>query len=446
MDHIDLKKGHNIQISGQPSGEIFSITRSETFGLSPAEFHGIKPKLMVAEGDQVKLGSPLFFDKTKPEVKWASPASGTIKNIQFGQRRIIEKIEIKDPGNDAVEGPVYTQDQLSNLDRETVLKIILDANLFPMIRQRPFNKIADPKESPRDIYISAINTAPLSIDLEPILSLEKNAFQTGVTALSKLTLGEVIVTLMKGSDFKDISNATTQTISTLHPAGNVGIQIHHSKPINPGDIIWTVDAQNVVALGKLFLTGKYDTKRVVSVGGPGASNPQFVFSSVGSSIKSLMINQEIDSDVRLISGDVLTGSKKEFDQYLGFFDTAVAILPDTVERPFMGMLQLGNSKTKYSLTNTFFSFGESLFQFNTAQNGSQRAMVPINAWENVLPMDIYPNALFRAILAEDIEEMEKLGIWECDDEDFALCSFACPSKIDVGAVIRKGLDLMEAEG
>ena len=174
MDHIELKKGHNIRISGQPSGEILSITGSKTVALSPAEFHGIKPKLMVADGDQVKLGSPLFFDKIKPEVKWASPASGTIKKIQFGPRRIIEKIEIKDPGNDAVEGPVYTQDQLSNLDRKTVLKIILDANLFPMIRQRPFNKIADPKESPRDIYISAINTAPLSVDLEQILSLEKN--------------------------------------------------------------------------------------------------------------------------------------------------------------------------------------------------------------------------------------------------------------------------------
>ena len=445
MSHIEINRGHNIRIYGQPLGDIISTPMSETVALSPSEFRGVKPKLMVAEGEQVKLGSPLFFDKVKPEIRWASPASGTIKQIQFGPRRIIEKIEINVIGNDAVCGPIFTSDQLTNLNRETVLKIILDANLFPMIRQRPYNKIAEPKDRPRDIYISAINTAPLSVDLEKVFSLEKSNFQAGVTALNKLTEGETVVSVTDGSLLMDISDANIQTISSLHPAGNVGIQIHHSKPFKPRDIIWTVDAQNVVALGKLFLTGKYDTKRVVSVAGPGASNPQFLLSNVGSSIKSLMVNQEIDVAVRLISGDVLTGSKKELDQYLGFFDTAMAILPDTVERPFMGMLQPGNSKTKYSLTNAFLSFGESLFQFNTAQNGGERAMVPINAWENVLPMDILPNALFRAILAEDIEEMEKLGILECDDEDFALCTFACPSKINVGAVIRKGLDLMEVE-
>jgi len=446
MHHIEIKKGHNIRISGVPTGDIKSIPDSKTVSLSPKQFRGVKPKLIVKEGDQVKLGTPLFFDKKKPQVKWASPASGIIKSIHFGARRVIEKIEINIDGNDSVEGPIYKSEDLSNLDRDTVLKTILDANVFPIIRQRPFNKIADPKDIPRDIFISAINTGPLTVDLEKVISLEHSNFQAGVIILSKLTKGETIITVSQKSIVNDISGAVVQTISDLHPAGNVGIQIHHSKPLKPSDIIWTVDTQNVITLGKLFLTGKYDTKRIISVAGPGATNPQLVISRVGSSISSLISDQYINEPVRLISGDVLTGVKKEPDQFLGFYDTTVTIIPDTVERPFMGMLQLGSSSTKYSLTNAFLSFNKSLFQFNTAQNGGERAMVPIDAWENVLPMDILPNALFRSILAEDIEEMEKLGIWECDDEDFALCSFACASKIDVGAVIRKGLDLMETEG
>ncbi|MBH10144.1 MAG: hypothetical protein CMG74_07305 [Candidatus Marinimicrobia bacterium] len=446
MDHIEIKKGHNIRISGLPIGNPVSVPMSETVAIYPYEFQGVKPKLMIKEGEKVMLGSPLFFDKSQPKVRWPSPANGIVQSIHFGARRVIKKIEISVIGDDAVEGPVYTKEKLYDLNREDILKIILDANLFPIIRQRPFNKVANPMDKPRDIFVSAINTAPLSVDLDQVLYLEKNNFQIGITALSRLVGKDIFVTLKKDSKIIDISDATIQTITHLHPGGNVGIQIHNSRPIKPGDIIWTVDAQNVISLGKLFLTGKYDTKRILSIAGPGTSNPQFVSSNVGSSIKSLIVNQEFDLPVRLISGDVLTGVKKDPDEFLGFYDTAITILPDIVERPFMGMLQLGSSKTKYSLINAFLSFGRTLFEFNTSQNGEERAMVPIDAWEKVLPMDILPNALFRAILAEDIEEMEKLGIWECDDEDFALCSFACPSKIDVGNVIRKGLNLMGSEG
>jgi Na+-transporting NADH:ubiquinone oxidoreductase subunit A len=244
----------------------------------------------------------------------------------------------------------------------------------------------------------------------------------------------------------ELQNAEVQTISGPHPAGNVGIQIHHSKPIKPSEIVWTVNTQHVITLGKLFLNGSYSPDIFVSIGGPGASNPQTVSAKVGASIGSIISNQEMENPIRLVSGDVLTGKTVEKDNFLGFYDSAVALIPDTVGRPFMGMLALGSNDSKYSLTSTFMSFGEKLFNFNTAQNGEERAIVPIGAWEKVLPMDIYPNELFRAILAQDIDEMEQLGIWECDDEDFALCSFACPSKIDVGAVIRDGLELMELEG
>ena len=443
MNHIFIKKGHDIRIAGIPSKDVLSIPGSDSVAISPKTFRGVKPKRMVSEGDRVQIGSPLFFDKTKPEVKWASPANGTVQTIQFGARHVIEKIEIKIEGNDSISGQSFTFDQLASSDRPTILNRILEANLFPLIRQRPFNKVANPKDSPRDIFISAVNTAPLSVDLRTVIESEKEAFQAGITALSKLTDGRVFVT---SRNVIELQNAEVQTISGPHPAGNVGIQIHHSKPIKPHDIIWTVDAQHVITLGKLFLTGSYQPNVVVSVGGSGATNPQTVFAKVGANIGSLITNQDMDEPARLVSGDILTGHTVEKDNFLGFYDSSVSIILDSVDRPFMGMLALGSNESKYSLTNSFLTFGEKLFNFNTAQNGELRAMVPINAWEKVLPMDVYPNALYRAILAQDIEEMEQLGMWECDDEDFALCTFACPSKIDVGEVIRQGLNLLEVEG
>jgi len=443
MNHIFIKKGHDIRIAGIPSKDVLSIPGSDTVAISPKTFRGVKPKRMVSEGDRVQIGSPLFFDKTKPDVKWASPANGTVQTIQFGARHVIEKIEIKIEGTDSISGQSFSFDQLASSDRPTILNRILEANLFPLIRQRPFNKVANPKDSPRDIFISAVNTAPLSVDLRTVIESEKEAFQAGITALSKLTDGRVFVT---SRNVIELQNAEVQTISGPHPAGNVGIQIHHSKPIKPHDIIWTVDAQHVITLGKLFLTGSYQPNVVVSVGGSGATNPQTVFAKVGANIGSLITNQDMDEPARLVSGDILTGHTVEKDNFLGFYDSSVSIILDSVDRPFMGMLALGSNESKYSLTNSFLTFGEKLFNFNTAQNGELRAMVPINAWEKVLPMDVYPNALYRAILAQDIEEMEQLGMWECDDEDFALCTFACPSKIDVGEVIRQGLNLLEVEG
>ena len=443
MNHIIIKKGHDIRIAGVPTQEVTSVSDSETVSISPKTFRGVKPKLLVNEGDTVQIGSPLFFDKTKPSVKWASPANGTVKTIQFGARRIIEKIEIKVGGSESIQGQVFTSEQLTSANRTTILNRILEANLFPLIRQRPFNKVANPKDSPRDIFISAVNTAPLSVDLDPVLESEKAAFQAGIIALSKLTDGSVVVTSKKAME---LQHAEVQTITGPHPAGNVGIQIHHSKSIKPGEIIWSVNAQHVITLGKLFLNGSYSPDILVTIAGPGAKNPQTVSAKVGASIGSLIVNQDISEPTRLISGNVLTGQTVEVDNFLGFYDSTVSIVLDSVDRPFMGMLAVGNSKSKYSLTNTFLTFGEKLFNFNTAQNGELRAIVPINSWENVLPMDVYPNALYRAILAQDIEEMEQLGIWECDDEDFALCSFSCPSKIDVGKVIRDGLNMLEAEG
>jgi len=430
-------------MSGIPNTDIASAAAPQNVSILPSSFRGVKPKLMVDEGDQVKIGSPLFFDKTKPEVRWASPASGNVTSIQFGARRVIEKIEITVENNDKVSIQTLSQGEFESASRKTILDKILKANLFPLIRQRPFNKVADPKDIPRDIFISGHNSAPLSVDLSRLIKDEKDIFQTGLNVLKKLTEGNVYLTLGSSMEF---DNVITQTISGPHPSGNVGIQIHHTKPLRPGDVIWSVNAQHVITLGKLFQTGSYDPTVIVSIGGSGATNPSTVKTIMGVNIGLLVEEQNLKEPIRLISGDVLTGKTVENEDFLGFYDSSVSIINDDVKRPFLGMLSPGSSRTKYSLTNAFLSFGNKAFNFTSSQNGELRAMVPLNAWEDVLPMDIYPNPLYRAILAQDIEEMEKLGIWECDDEDFALCSFACPSKIDVGGVVRDGLDLMEKEG
>ena len=430
-------------MSGIPNTDIASAAAPQNVSILPSSFRGVKPKLMVEEGDQVKIGSPLFFDKTKPEVRWASPASGNVTSIQFGARRVIEKIEITVENNDKVSIQTLSQGEFESASRKPILDKILKANLFPLIRQRPFNKVADPKDIPRDIFISGHNSAPLSVDLSRLIKDEKDIFQTGLNVLKKLTEGNVYLTLGSSMEF---DNVITQTISGPHPSGNVGIQIHHTKPLRPGDVIWSVNAQHVITLGKFFQTGSYDPTVIVSIGGSGATNPSTVKTIMGVNIGLLVEEQNLKEPIRLISGDVLTGKTVENTDFLGFYDSSVSIINDDVKRPFLGMLSPGSSRTKYSLTNAFLSFGNKAFNFTSSQNGELRAMVPLNAWEDVLPMDIYPNPLYRAILAQDIEEMEKLGIWECDDEDFALCSFACPSKIDVGGVVRDGLDLMEKEG
>jgi len=445
--NIHIKKGHDIKISGEPSDKMITSQAPTSVAMLPVNFKGKKPKLLVGANDKVKIGSPLFFDKNNPELKWASPGGGIVKEIQYGPRRVLEKIEIElDKHEESIVHKKWTETEINTLSGETVINTILEGNLFHLIRQRPFNKIANPKQKPRDIFISTINSAPLTVNLDMALKSKLTQFQAGITALSKLTSGKLYLGMKPQSIFNEVIHAEKITVSGPHPSGNVGIQIHHVAPIKPRDIIWTVHAQDVVVLGQLFLTGKYDPSLVVSLGGPKIQKPVHVQSRAGVPIRHLLKDQEPKEAVRIISGDVLTGTVKQEAGFLDFYDSTITVLSDSINREFMSMLKPGHATSRYSLSSAFLKFGNRIFPFNTSQNGSHRALVPLNIWEKVLPMDIYPNALYRSIIAQDIEEMEQLGIWECDEEDFALCSFACPSKTDVGRMIRKGLDLMEAEG
>ena len=449
MSEINIKKGHNVGIAGIPSTDVIQGFSAKTVSIQPTEFRGIKPKILVKEGDNVKVGSALFHNKMNPEIKWPSLGAGTVSQIQYGPRRVVENIVIDLAENEEFESAkTYRSAEISALDRNEILDCLLKGNLFPFLRQRPYNKVANHKDIPRDIFISGWNTGPLSVDLDVALRHRLSPFQAGINVLKKLTSGNVHLSYNRNTvsdTLLEVENVNPHLLSGPHPAGNVGIQIHHIAPLSNNDIVWTINAQDVVRIGNYFLTGKLDTTLFTTIGGPGIKNPIHIKSRMGVQIETLIRDNLNEGNQRIISGDVLTGKKSDKEGFLGFYDSTVSVLPEGGDREFLGMLKPGSSQTRYSLTNAFLGFKEKLYNFSTLKNGSERYMVPINSWENVLPMDILPNSLYRAILVEDIEEMEQLGIIECDEEDFALCAFACPSKIDLGSTIRIGLDLMEKE-
>ena len=450
MAHINIRKGHNIRISGSPENEYFSRPKSKTVSIQPNNFRYVKPKLLVKVGDKVDIGSPIFFDKVQPDIKWASPGGGEIKEIILGDRRSVENIiiELHEEEKSVLHTPVKYQ-EISSLGKAKVTDQIMEANLWPMIRQRPFNKIADPNDTPMAIFVSGFNSAPLTVNLDFALRYKQSVFQAGLNVLNQLSNGNVHLTFEVDTNCETLTaarNVNLHTVNGPHPSGNVGIQIHHINPWKPNEVIWVINAQHVLTIGDLFLKGIYDPSIVATVAGPGVKNPAHIQTRTGASIEAFLLDNLNSDDNRIISGDVLTGQETNLNGFLGYYDTTISVVPNSNEREFLGLLKPGNEQSRYSVTNAFISQNKSNFNFTTQQSGSLRPMVPINAWENMLPMDIYPNALYRSILAEDFEEMEGLGLLECDEEDFALCSFVCPSKIDVGSVIRHGLNLMKDDG
>lgn len=450
MAHINIRKGHNIRISGSPENEYFSRPKSKTVSIQPNNFRYVKPKLLVKVGDKVDIGSPIFFDKVQPDIKWASPGGGEIKEIILGDRRSVENIiiELHEEEKSVLHTPVKYQ-EISSLGKAKVTDQIMEANLWPMIRQRPFNKIADPNDTPMAIFVSGFNSAPLTVNLDFALRYKQSVFQAGLNVLNQLSNGNVHLTFEVDTNCETLTaarNVNLHTVNGPHPSGNVGIQIHHINPWKPNEVIWVINAQHVLTIGDLFLKGIYDPSIVATVAGPGVKNPAHIQTRTGASIETFLLDNLNSDDNRIISGDVLTGQETNLNGFLGYYDTTISVVPNSNEREFLGLLKPGNEQSRYSVTNAFISQNNSNFNFTTQQSGSLRPMVPINAWENMLPMDIYPNALYRSILAEDFEEMEGLGLLECDEEDFALCSFVCPSKIDVGSVIRHGLNLMKDDG
>ena len=437
MQKITIKKGHNINISGLASREFTNAPTQKFVSISPQDFNYIKPKLLVKEGDHVSLGDALFFDKVNPEVKWPSIAAGTISKIVYGERRAVLDIVIEI--DESKEKNLEPIDKKNLSSKEEVKNFIKDNNLWPFFTQRPFNKVVNPEDNPKCIIVSLADSSPLANDLSFSIAEKKDHIVSALLNIKKLTDGNLYVAV-RGDNFSFLSDydfITLVQVEGPHPSGNVGVILNRINPLNQNEVVWTVQGSHLPILGKLFSKGIYDFSLNISIGGPSVK-PSYFKSRIGARFDTYK-DSLLMENVRIISGNVLTGKQVNLDGFLGFYHSSFSVIEESFDRQFIGWLHPGG-KSKYSVFNAYFGSNKQSYDFTTLQNGSNRAFVPVDAWEKVFPMDIYINALARSIEANDIDEMEQLGIYECDEEDVALCSFVCPSKSDVGAIIRKGLD------
>ncbi len=441
---IRIKRGLTLQLKGEAEKQLVEAPRSRTYAIKPPDFHSVVPKMVVKEGARVLAGDEIFFSKYTDEVRFTAPVSGTIQEIKRGaKRRILEVIIEADP-NDSYKD--FGKLSAASGDVESVKNMLYASGCGAFINQRPYDIVADPKDNPKAIFISAVSTAPLSADLGFILKDKVAAFQEGIYALQKLTKGKVHLSVDEktSSLLNGIQGVELHNVKGPHPAGNVGIQIHKIDPINIGDRVWTVGAEDVTIIGNLFLTGEYHADRTVAVTGSEAAERKYYTTKIGAN--SADIIGEVTSNIRIISGDVLTGTKISNNQYLGFFPNTITLIPEGNQYRMLGWLPFTyNNIHSNSRTNLSFLFPNKKYEPTTNLNGEERALVVTGEMEEVLPMDIFPMQLLKACMAGDIEKMENLGIYEVAPEDFALIDYVNTSKIEAQEIIRLGLDLMITE-
>ena len=442
---IRIKRGLTLRLKGEAEKTIVDAPRSRTFAIKPPDFHSVVPKMVVKEGAKVQAGDELFFSKYTPEVRFTSPVSGTLLEIKRGAKRRIMEVIIEADASDSFK-EFETIDPVSG-DAEAVKNMILESGCWAFINQRPYDIIADPKDSPKAIFVSAMNTAPLSADVEFILKDRLEAFQAGLNALKKLTSGKVHVSVAKSGNsiFSGLKNVEMHQVSGPHPAANVGVQIHKIDPISIGERVWTVGPEDVAIIGELFLTGKFNPVRTLAVCGTEAKERKYFRTRIGANVNELVGG--VDSkNVRLISGDVLTGQKVSNHQYIGFYPNELTAIPEGNKYRMFGWLPFTyNDIPSNSRTSLSWLFPKKKFEVNTNLHGEERALVVTGEMEEVMPMDIFPMQLIKACMAGDIEKMENLGIYEVAPEDFALVDYVNTSKIETQEIIRLGLDLMLTE-
>ena len=442
-----IRKGLNISLAGTAEKFFGKVTPSELYAVKPGDFHGLVPKLEVQEGSEVKAGTTLFVDKNQPDIRFTSPVSGKVAAINRGERRAILEVVIRADSTQEYE-PFKVGSPLS-LSHEEIVNNLLMSGLWPAIKQRPYNIVASPKDTPKSIFISAFDTAPLAPDYDFVVLGAEADFQAGVNVLSRLTTGKVHVNVSNeypaSPAYTQVHNAQTNYFRGPHPAGNVGVQIQRIDPVNKGEIIWVVSPQDVIAMGRLFIKGVYDASRIIALTGSGVLKPRYYRIISGASIKSLTEGNLLNSEHRYISGNPLTGMRVLLSGFLGYYDSQLTVIPEGDHFEFLGWALPGFNK--YSFSRSFWSWlmPDRKYTLDTNMHGGQRAFVMTGLYEKVFPFNIYPMQLLKAILAEDIDQMEKLGIYEVAEEDFALCEFICPSKTEMQSLVRKGLDLMKQE-
>ena len=443
-EHIRLKRGLDIPLAGAAPAKIAETVAPDLVAVKPTDFKGLVPKMAVKEGDLVKAGQVLFVDKLRPEVRFCSPCSGSVQAVVRGDKRKLLAVVVK--AGKEQESVKFDTVDCAKLDKQAMTEALLERGLWPMIKQRPYGIVANPADSPKGIFISALNTAPLAPDAEFIMQGQMENLQKGIDALGRLTSGKVYLSCKAGSAFESLKGAEIYTFEGPHPAGNVGVQINHISPINKGEIVWTVDLVSLAAIGRCLATGSYDMTRLVAVTGPAAKEPAYVKAVQGISLASIGKYAQ-GGNVRYVSGDVLTGENVGADGYLGYFDSQVTLLEEGDYYELLGWLKPLRLK-KFSFSHLYWSWlagKKKTYKLDTNTNGGPRAFVVSDVYGKVLPMDIYPVYLLKACLAKDIEKMENLGIYEVIEEDFALCEFVCPSKIEIQKIISDGIDLMLKE-
>ena len=447
--NIVLKKGLNIPIAGEAELRVSKAIAPGIVAVCPTDFKGLLPRLLVKEGDSVLCGSPVIADKKNPDILLASPVSGTVKELVRGDKRKLLAVLIE--ADDEQKCVDFGKKDVDGLDADAVRSAILQAGLWPWIVQRPYGILANPLETPRDIFVSAFNSAPLAADSEFCYDSEAKAIQAGVSALAKLSAGKVHLSLEAGREHSPLArlqNAEIHFFKGKHPAGNVGVQIANIKPIQKGETVWTVSLAGLAAIGKLFVKGRYDVSRKVAVCGPMAIEPSYIQTVPGMPMKTLApFYGNLPEGVRFISGDVLSGRNVGEAGYLGFFDDQITLIREGVDKELLGWARPLRYK-QYSRDHSYFSWLTPWrkYEMDTNLHGGPRAFLMNDGYySKVLPMDIYPVYLAKACLASDIDKMERFGIYEVLPEDLATCEFIDPSKNNIQDIIAQGIDLMLKE-
>ncbi len=442
-----VKKGLDINLIGEAEKTVVDLS-VKRFAIKPTDFIGCFPKMLIKEGEPVKAGTPLFFDKYREEIVFTSPVSGTFVELRRGAKRKILELVIE--SDDKFEALDFGKADVAKVKREEVVEKLLNSGVWPVIRQRPYAVIANPKETPKSIFVAAFDSAPLAPDYNLLVKGREEAFQAGLDVLTKLTDGKVHLNVHKkltqADAFLNAKNVQVNVFDGPHPSGNVSVHISRIDPINKGDIVWYLDAADVITVGNLFLTGKYDSTRIVALTGSEVQNPKYFKTRTGASISGMVENNIVGDNNRYISGNVLTGTKIESTGFVGFYDSQVTVIPEGDYYEFFGWAKPGFDKWSFSRTYPAGWFrGKKKYRLDTNMHGGKRAFVVTGLYEQVFPFDIYPMQLMKAILVEDIDLMENLGIYEIDAEDFALCEVIDPSKIDMQEIVRNGLELMRKE-
>lgn len=443
---INIKRGLDLPIAGAPQQTISDARPVRTVAVLGGDYVGMKPTMAVREGDRVKLGQLLFSDKKAPGIRYTSPAGGVVKSIQRGERRVLLSVEIEVDGDEAETFEQWMPEQLAELSEAQIRQQLIASGLWTAFRTRPYSKVPEVDAKATAIFVTAIDTHPLAADPAVIIQSDSEAFAQGLSLLNRLSDGTTHLCQAPGVQLPTADAEVTE-FSGPHPAGLAGTHIHFLEPVGAHKTVWTIGYQDVIAIGKLFTTGKLNVERVIALGGPQVKQPRLLRTRVGAALSELCEEELKEGDNRLISGSVFSGHKAQGAvAYLGRYHQQVSVLCEGRERELLGWLSPGVDR--FSLMNIYLSkFNpKRLFNFTCTTNGSARAIVPVGNYEKVMPLDILPVHLLRALVVGDTETAQKLGALELDEEDLALCTFACSGKYEYGPILRDNLSRIEKEG